>query len=193
MNEAHCLTVFKTFQQQGITLAAGLSESQFTEIETRFGFRFPPDLRLFLSVAVPVGDDFPNWHHLHPRQHYRFFRWPAQGMYFDIFHNTFWLAEWGAKPTRLKAALRMAGHHLKAAPFLIPVFSHRYLPAEPCEAGNPVFSVYQTDVVHYGFDLPDYFENEFGIPNPFPKPESAKPVRFWDRIMNSWQDEIETE
>ena len=35
------------------------------------------------------------------------------------------------------------------------------LPDRPREAGNPVFSVYQTDNIYYGRDLFNYFCNEF--------------------------------
>ena len=43
------------------------------------------------------------------------------------------------------------------APRLIPLISHRYLPETANETGNPVFSVYQSDVIHYGTDVADYF------------------------------------
>jgi hypothetical protein len=48
------------------------------------------------------------------------------------------------------------------APKLIPVFGHRYLLAEPCEAGNPIFSIDQSDMIIYGEDLHSYFLEEFG-------------------------------
>jgi hypothetical protein len=39
---------------------------------------------------------------------------------------------------------------------LIPIFVHRMMPDDPHLAGNPVFSVHQTDIIHYGFALADY-------------------------------------
>lgn len=44
----------------------------------------------------------------------------------------------------------------------IVVIEHRYLLASPCEAGNPVLSIYQSDIIIYGVDLHDYFLTEFG-------------------------------
>src|SRR5207245_1362409 len=44
---------------------------------------------------------------------------------------------------------------------LIPVCSQRYLPDDPPLAGNPVFSIYQTDIIIYGRNLWDYFRHEF--------------------------------
>jgi hypothetical protein len=49
-------------------------------------------------------------------------------------------------------------------------------------AGNPVFSVYQTDVIYYGFDLPSYLFEEFGVPNPFPRPERPREIELWSEL-----------
>jgi hypothetical protein len=68
------------------------------------------------------------------------------------------------------------------APKLIPLVSHRDLPEEPNEAGNPVFSVYQSDVICYGRHLVDYFEREFVDPR-LPLPQSFKHVRFWSDLV----------
>jgi hypothetical protein len=35
------------------------------------------------------------------------------------------------------------------------------MPDSPLEAGNPVFSVYQTDIIYYGENLENYLRNEF--------------------------------
>ena len=41
------------------------------------------------------------------------------------------------------------------------IFSHHYLLAEPCETGNPILSIYQSDMIVYGVDLRHYFLTEF--------------------------------
>ena len=69
------------------------------------------------------------------------------------------------------------------APKLIPLISHRYLPEEPHEPGNPVFSVYQADVIHYGADLTDYFEREFAGWSHRPWPDHIKYIRFWSDLV----------
>jgi hypothetical protein len=48
------------------------------------------------------------------------------------------------------------------APKLLPINGHRYLLVDPCRAGNPVLSVYQSDIIVYGGDLRDYFFLEYG-------------------------------
>lgn len=55
--------------------------------------------------------------------------------------------------------------------------------AEPPADGNPVFSVVQTDIIHYGDDLADYFANEFGLPL---LPWARSPPRhiaFWSELV----------
>lgn len=106
-------------------------------------------------------------------------------MCFDIEHNTFWLKEWGAKPASLDAAFEIARHAVARAPLLIPICGHRYIPANPPEAGNPVFSVYQTDIIYYGAELIDYLQNEYGFH--FGRPhhlitKSPRFIEFWTRV-----------
>jgi hypothetical protein len=105
---------------------------------------------------------------------------PRQGVLFDVEHNGFWLDEWGPRPGSLEGALRVAGELVSAAPRLIPVYMHRMVPDEPHLPGNPVFSVHQTDIIHYGFDLADYLRHEFGLPGREPWPDQVRPIRFWD-------------
>jgi hypothetical protein len=64
---------------------------------------------------------------------------------------------------------------------LVPLISHRYIPSEPNEAGNPVFSVYQSDVIYYGADLADYFEHELDGWAPVTTP--IKHIRFWSDLV----------
>ena len=79
-------------------------------------------------------------------------------------------------PDARKEVLRSV---VSRAPKLIPLIGHRYLPEEPREPGNPVFSVYQADVIYYGADLTDYFEREFAGWDHRPWPDQIKYIRFW--------------
>jgi hypothetical protein len=101
-------------------------------------------------------------------------------MLFDIEHNVFWDNMWGKRPSDPHAANAIAAKAVSEAPKLIPVFSHRYLPAEPAESGNPVLSVYQMDIIVYGANLADYFEREFLKPALCCDVKS-RPIRCWSR------------
>jgi len=49
----------------------------------------------------------------------------------------------------------------KSWPRLVPVLGHRYLTVYPCSSNNPVFSIWQTDIIYYGTNLGAYLTNEF--------------------------------
>ena len=163
-----------------IEFDVGLTDAEVAEVENRFDFRFPPDLREFLQTALPRGRQFPDWRSANDAMLRDWLALPSQGVLFDIEHNAFWLDEWGPQPSSLVQALQTAGELIAAAPRLIPIYGHRMMPDEPHTAGNPVFSVHQTDIIHYGFDLADYFRHEFGLPGREPWPEQVRAIRFWD-------------
>jgi len=163
-----------------VEFAQGLSDAEVDATESRFGFRFPPDLREFLQTALPTGPRFPNWRSEDAAVLADWLDLPRDGVLFDVEHNGFWLPEWGARPGAVADALKIAGDLVAAAPRLIPVYGHRMMPAEPDEPGNPIFSVHQTDIIHYGFDLADYLRSEFHLPGREPWPDKVRPIRFWD-------------
>jgi hypothetical protein len=99
---------------------------------------------------------------------------------FDIEHNRFWLEHWGPRPDSVPEALARGEELLSAAPRLIPIYGNRMMPDKPHLPGNPVFSVHQTDIIHYGFDLADYLRHEFDLSGREPWPEEVRPIRFWD-------------
>jgi hypothetical protein len=71
------------------------------------------------------------------------------------------------------------------APKLIPIYSHRYIPEKPNESGNPILSVYQTDIIYYGANLLEYFENEFRRKGTKLEIDSRiKEIEFWSEIIN---------
>lgn len=84
------------------------------------------------------------------------FAWLWEGLQFDVEYANLWRPSWGPKPATLEAQKQRVRELVEVAPRLIPVSGHRYLLAEPCVAGNPVLSVYQSDIVVYGADLRDY-------------------------------------
>ena len=141
------------------------------------------DLAELLRYALPSGGRFPNWRDPFSDEIAKSLAWPLDGMCFDIEHDAFWMPEWGERPEPLEQACAIAREAVRSAPVLIPIFGHRYMPATPSRGGNPVFSVHQTDIIFYGYDLPDYLHKEFGVPNPFEVPEWPLPeIEFWTRL-----------
>jgi hypothetical protein len=159
---------------------AGLTDADVAAVQARFGFRFPPDLRAFLQAGLPRGPQFPDWRSDGEQSLREWLELPLHGILFDIEHNAFWLEEWGPWPGSVGEACRMATALVAKAPKLIPIYGHRMMPDEPHMSGNPVFSVHQTDIIHYGFDLADYLRREFHLSGREPWPERLRPIRFWD-------------
>ena len=85
----------------------------------------------------------------------------VSGLVFDVENNDLWRDGWGTRPETVEGRLARVSELTNAAPRLIPVFSHRYLLAEPCQASNPLFSIVQSDIIIYGADLRTYFLHEF--------------------------------
>jgi hypothetical protein len=158
----------------------GLTDVEVAAVENKFVFRFPPDLRAFLQTALPRGPKFPDWRSGDEATLRDWLNLPRDGVLFDVEHNGFWLDEWGPRPDSLEEALRTGSDLIAAAPTLIPIFSHRMMPDEPHLPGNPVFSVHQTDIIRYGFNLADYLRHEFTLPGREPWPAEVRSIRFWD-------------
>ncbi len=139
----------------------GLSAEVLDAAERKWGFRFPPDLRFVLETMSSEADGFTHWGKTPDETIAERLAWPFEGFCFDIEHSDLWWPDWGPKPETLSERLEVFRPIYEAAPKLIPIFSHRYLPAEPLAAGNPVFSVYRSDIIYYGSNLRNYLENEF--------------------------------
>lgn len=167
-----------------VRLDTGLSEFELKSVEDRFGFAFAPDHRLMLSLALPLDDDgrWPDWRREPEQALRKRLQWPVKGLLFDVQHNDLWLAAWGERPSALAEALASAALALEAAPVLAPLCSHRYVPTMPPEAGNPVLSCYQSDIICYGRDLLDWFAREFhGDRSPITEP--SRHVPFWSEFL----------
>lgn len=172
---------------KGIYFDSGLTNDEVSKVEIKFDFKFPPDLKLFLQTGLPISENFVNWrfglkskdeaNKINSR-----LEWPLEGMLFDIRFNEYWGESWEEKPIKYQKKVLIAKRHYKTYPKLIPIYSHRYVPSRPNESGNPIFSIYQMDIIYYGYDLATYFANEFHfeLPDNFELLEQPKvKIEFW--------------
>ena len=176
-----------TLERAGVDFAPGLSELEVQGAEESYGLVFPPDLKMLLTFALPMGKSWPNWRDIHNPEIKKMLDWPYEGICFDIEHSGFWPQKWGPRPVVLAECFTVAKERLEQAPRLIPIFGHRYLPARPCIEGNPVLSVYQTDIIYYGTDLWNYFQNEFSYYFGTTEYQLGEPIRrieFWSDIID---------
>ncbi|NEE40682.1 hypothetical protein G3M53_86795, partial [Streptomyces sp. SID7982] len=125
--------------------------------------------------------------------------WPVEGLLFSVEHG-WWPpgGRWGPRPADPAEAVAAARAALSSVPALIPLYSHRYLAAgtgsgagagSGAEAGvahgRPVLSVVGADTIHYGRDLAEWVEREFGDPDPGesrPEPAAGDRVPFWSDL-----------
>lgn len=167
--------------QRGTQWLNGLSEDEIHQIERQWSLQFPPDYRHFLQRLHTVDRPMKGAHYteyveggeesrLVPDEAPSFrnwlaetdavqgaFDWLVEGLQFDVEHNDLWRPGWGPRPATLAEQQEQVRQLVIAAPRLIPVIGHRYLLAEPCQAGNPVFSIWQSDIIVYGPDLHTFF------------------------------------
>jgi len=141
--------------------AEGISTAKIADIENALGFRLPEDFKYLLQNIHDPGEVLFPWSKFEKKTYDDLIAWILHGIEFDIEKNNLWLARWGKKPDEFGAALEIARRDFKTWPRLLPIFGHRFLAAEPCREGNPVFSIMQTDIVYYGADLAHYLVNEF--------------------------------
>ena len=172
--------------RRSVIFAEGLTDAEIARAEERYEFHFPIDLREFLQTALPWGFPFPDWRSEDMTVIREMMDLPLQGILFDVVQNDFWLPEWGPRPEQIEDSIAIVEEQVRQDPRLIPIWSRRMMPDRPLDAGNPVLSVHQTDIIHYGFDLDDYFRNEFELPGRKPWPNQVRPIDFWD--VDRWQD-----
>ncbi len=144
-------------ERAGARWLPGLPDAFIGAIEQQWAVRFPSDYRLFLRhLHAPVRPSrFSNWLTGTDEIHAAFDALP-DGICFDVEHNDLWRPAWGERPVTPEARAAVVREQLRRAPRLIPIYGHRYLLAEPWQAGNPVLSIHQTDGIVYGANLRQY-------------------------------------
>ncbi|MEV6196609.1 hypothetical protein AB0M19_29895 [Streptomyces sp. NPDC051920] len=167
-----------------VEIERGMSERELDQVEERWGFRFAPEHRTLLGAGLPTGSDrWPDWRDGDAKVLAEQLAWPVDGVLFDVECNDFWHPEWDPRPADTQDALDVARVYLAEVPVMAPVYSHRYLLADPNRTGTPVLSMYQTDIICYGTDLADYFHNEFRRPMPAQDYQQYAAIPFWSYFL----------
>jgi len=180
--------IISALTAKGVEFDPGLTNDEVSDVETKFAFHFPPDLRLFLQTSLPASAGFVHWRlglasKAKANNIIARLNQPLEGALFDVKYNSeLWYTMWGPKPATHEERVSIVKQHYAACPRLIPVYSHRFLPDRPNEVGNPVYSVHQTDIIYYGYDLASYFAKEFrfSLPSFFQPTKHPKIIEFWN-------------
>ena len=157
----------------------GYTQAELDRAQHRFGLVFPPDLIALLKRKRPVqGHDWTD-----ERAIRRALDWPFESLLQSVEDGRLWWSGWGRLPSSARAREETLRKILSRAPKLIPLIAHRYLPEQPHEAANPVFSIYGIDAIYYGANLNDYFEREFTGWNAKPWQKQIKFIPFWSELV----------
>ncbi|GAB4848850.1 hypothetical protein Ancab_003644 [Ancistrocladus abbreviatus] len=196
---AYAKTVIDHLNSCNIHITDGLSEAEFSDIESTLAFSFPPDLRSILSEGLPVGPGFPNWRASSPRQLHLLTSLPILELSKEVSRDNFWIQSWGPRPDDDDEALRLAKELLREAPVLVPIFRYCYIPSRPCLAGNPIFYVHGGDVRLLSNDVGGFFQEvEFwkkdwvvrpaglaemsNVDAPVWAAKAARSIEFWSEV-----------
>jgi hypothetical protein len=161
--------------------APGYTQGELDEAQERYAVRFPPDLIGLLLERQPANGY--NWKGEDARIR-RMLRWPLEMLLFDV-EQGFWWPEWGERPSLTEERMEVVENAIRDVPKLIPLLSHRFIPEEPNEEGNPVFSMHGFDTIYYGANLTEYFRNEFQGMHQI---GSTRHIPFWSDIVERPQD-----
>lgn len=160
-------TMLRRLKQAGISVEPGMTQDALDRAEETFGFRFPREIRVFLSCGVPVGEDFFDYRDLSVEKQKAFqsFReWMERGFCFDLEHNREGLLALLGKRLGFQEASPDFDAAVMAclaeSPRLIPFYGHRCF-FDGLD-GMPIVSFWQpTDVICYGGTFENYLAAEF--------------------------------
>ncbi|GMI86534.1 hypothetical protein HRI_002322700 [Hibiscus trionum] len=198
---AYSKALIHHLQSLHIPILPGLTDPEFSSIQSTLHFSFPPDLRSILQEGLPVDPSFPNWRSSSPQQLNILLNLPLLSLYKNIKLHNFWSHSWGLKPSNPSEALALVKKLFTTAPLLVPIYRNCYIPSTPNVAGNPVFYVDGEEVRILSFDVTRFFQEvEFlrggGVFKPFMRRKSngvnhkvpawaataARRIEFWTDV-----------
>ncbi len=171
----------------GISFEAGLSQEEFSRIESVFGFRFPAEIRSFFACGLPVGEQFFDWRDFsvaNVEKFHGFYRSMESSFLFDIENNFDDLSDLldgrfsgiMSKELFSKAVL----DYFRQSTKLVPFCAHRCFFDGMDDM--PIVSFWQpVDTIFCGETFEDYLEVEFFGKNLCVEniPERMKETGIW--------------
>jgi len=143
-------------------LEPGMTVAELDALEQRFGFEFPPDLWMMLSLALPLDSahskGWTDWRHASDDVLQERLAWPVDGLVGHVKLGLWW-PTWGSRPKATSEAVKVARAALGVLPQLVPVRSYHFICSEPSQPGNPVLLCHETDVFVCSRDLMDFLDD----------------------------------
>lgn len=170
---------------KGVGFDKGLTGEEILKIENIYQIIFPEELKDFYKRALPITDGFYNWRKF-SLENINYIKNTMTSFKNDILKYSDeidWCLSWGKEPNDITMRRNYISSAVKKAPTMIPIFKHRALAAINIK-NNPVFSIMGTDIICYGKNITEYFENEFHIKEKhFSTPNKFGYVPFWSDLL----------
>ncbi|XP_061371588.1 uncharacterized protein LOC133314160 [Gastrolobium bilobum] len=185
---AYANNLLHRLKSSNVVVDEGLSDTEFSYLESKFNFSFPPDLRVILQQGLPISPGFPNWRSSSTQQLQILLNLPSSSILRRVSDHRFWHPSWGPQPPEPTHAARRL---LNDAPILVPIYRHCYMPSSRDVAGNPVFYVdHRGDVRLLSFDIAGFFrEAEFMSESEDLEPvwaaTTARRIEFWSEMADA--------
>ncbi|KAK6923905.1 hypothetical protein RJ641_010105 [Dillenia turbinata] len=197
---AYSKNVIDHLKSSNIPVDVGLSDSEFSHLESSLKFIFPPDLRSILREGLPISPGFPNWRSSSLQQLNILVSLPLLGISKEVSRRNFWCDSWGPLPANPEDALQTAQRFLNNVPTLVPIYRNFYIPCSPNRVGNPVFYVNRGDIRVSSFDVTRFFQQSEFLPAkvsmtnsaestvsceaPVWAANEARRIEFWSEVMD---------
>ena len=101
----------------------------------------------------------------------------------SIEDNQIWHPSWGPRPRERQHRDVVVRRLAAGGPQLIPIFGHRYLAGPGDRSGNPILSIYGSDVIVYASGLRVYLPFELGLESSGAGTKVAL-VPFWQDVID---------
>ena len=158
------LKMKQKLEKAGIAVEPGMTAAQLDRAEAVFGFRFPREIRAFLSFAVPVEKGFFDYRDVseeNQKKFREFQNWMEDQFRFDLENNREDMLELLAEPLGNPGAFDGAVmNYFHSSVKLIPFYIHRCFFDGMDDM--PIVSFMQpVDSIFYASSFRDYLEVEF--------------------------------
>lgn len=169
--------------EKGIRFEAGYKE-ELNRIEEVYKIHMPEELKSFFMEVFPVSDGFYNWKDFNNDNVTKInmaLNRPSVDLK-ECIEEVDWCESWGMEPEDHLSREKEILHKLEKAPMLIPLYNHRYIGSQ-YEYGNPIFSVWGSDIIYYGENLEMYLYMESGNKKiPEIDYRKIKRIEFWSDL-----------
>lgn len=117
----------------------GLTTEELKEVEEKYGFTFPPDVRDFLQVGLPLGCGWHDWRRMGKVTESE----EDTVAQIQRLHCTPWRVRYSKERQWDEDESLAKAQDLAANVYpLIPLYQHRCIPSVPHECGLPILSMH---------------------------------------------------